>query len=131
MRIRDYSKQGMNHMSGLNIVYSEASDGYAPWNYNLPASAITPEQYNAFTPYNNSNYAPLSFQQRSSTGEPLPMPYAGLQAVALETIAKDRYLRTPQTNPYQTFANYGGLNQYGFANSQFPPDALNRFFILL
>ena len=114
-------------MSGLNIVFGEASDGYAPWNYNLPASAITPEVYNAFSPYGNSNYAPLSFQQRSSVGEPLPMPYAGLQAVALETIAKDRYRRTPQTNPYQTFANYGGLNSYGFANSQFPPDQLNPF----
>ena len=114
-------------MSGLNLVFSEGNATSYPWNYNFSGVSMDPEQYNAFSPYQNSQYGPLSFQERSVVGEPLPMSFAGLQANALERIAEARYNRVPQTNPYQTFANYGGLNSYGFANSQFPPDALNPF----
>lgn len=114
-------------MSGMNLVFSEPSSNAYPWNYNLSGMAISPAQYASFSPYQNDRYSPLSFQQRSVIGEPLPTPFASLQANALQSIAMYRYQQTPQINPQQTFANFGGLNEFGFGRSQFPPEGLPGF----
>jgi hypothetical protein len=75
----------------------------------------------AFNPYlSNSQYSPLSFQQRSATGEPLPTDFASMQSNALQSLGRFRYDNAVKVNPYQTFANFGGLNQFGFVNAQYP-----------
>jgi|GEM_PF-4633764 len=74
-----------------------------------------------FNPYlSNSQYSPLSLQQRSATGEPLPTGFASIQSNALQSLSRFRYDNAPKINPAQTFANFGGLNPFGFVNAQFP-----------
>ena len=111
-------------MSDINMVFSEPSPSQYPWNNTLSGVTLDPAYYTAFTPYFNSNYSAISFQQRSALGEPLPTDWASLQSNALYSLAKYKYEQTPQVNPLQTFANFGGLNEYQFANSQFPPNGL-------